>query len=87
MINVRSDWSVAQVKEAIVRQSGLQPNQFKLVFAGMELKEQMTLQVKNEDVASLKPLLISSLLTWGPDIISMPTSGKKLKSEIPANAV
>jgi len=45
MINVRSDWSVAQVKEAIVRQSGLQPNQFKLVFAGMELKEQMTLQV------------------------------------------
>ncbi|XP_065895365.1 E3 ubiquitin-protein ligase parkin-like [Dysidea avara] len=44
MINVRSNWNVAQVKEAIVRQSGLKPNQFKLVFAGMELKEQMTLQ-------------------------------------------
>jgi len=46
MINVSSDWNVAQVKDAIVRQSGLQPSQFKLVFAGMELKENMTLQVK-----------------------------------------
>ncbi|XP_065895371.1 E3 ubiquitin-protein ligase parkin-like isoform X2 [Dysidea avara] len=44
MINVRSDWNVTQVKEAIVRQSRLQLTQFKLVFAGMELKEQMTLQ-------------------------------------------
>ena len=47
MINVRSDWNVTQVKEAIVRQSRLQLTQFKLVFAGMELKEQMTLQVSN----------------------------------------
>ena len=52
MINVRSNWNVAQVKEAIVRQSGLKPNQFKLVFAGMELKEQMTLQVKSRGVVN-----------------------------------
>ncbi|XP_065894748.1 E3 ubiquitin-protein ligase parkin-like [Dysidea avara] len=44
VIEVRANWNVAQVKDAIVRQSGLQPNQFKLIFAGMALKDNMTLQ-------------------------------------------
>jgi len=47
MIDVRANWNVAQVKDAIVRQSGLQPNRFKLIFAGMALKDSMTLQVNS----------------------------------------
>lgn len=46
MINVGTNWNVAQVKQAILTQAGLQPNQFKLVFAGQELKDQMTLEVQ-----------------------------------------
>jgi len=45
MIQVGTKWSVAHVKRAVLEQSGLQPNQFKLVFAGMELKDHMTLEV------------------------------------------
>ena len=45
MINVGTNWDVAQVKQALLHQSGLQPNQFKLVFAGQELKDNMTLEV------------------------------------------
>ena len=45
MINVGFNWSVSQVKQAILRQSGLQLHQFKLVFAGQELKDNMTLEV------------------------------------------
>ena len=45
MIQVGTKWSVAHVKRAVLEQSGLQPNQFKLVFAGMELKDNMTLEV------------------------------------------
>jgi len=45
MINVGTNWNVAQVKQALLAQSGLQPNQFKLVFAGQELKDNMTLEV------------------------------------------
>ena len=45
MINVGTNWSVAQVKEEILRQSDLHLNQFKLVFAGQELKDTMTLEV------------------------------------------
>ena len=46
MINVSVTWNVAQVKKEILRvsQSGLQPNQFQLVFAGTELKDDMTLK-------------------------------------------
>lgn len=44
MINVGTNWSVAEVKQEILRQSGLQLNQFKLVFAGQELKDTMTLE-------------------------------------------
>ena len=46
MIEVKPNWNVAQVKDAIVKHSGLLPNQFKLIFAGMALKDSMTLQVK-----------------------------------------
>lgn len=45
MIDVGTNWSVGQVKEEILRQSGLQLHQFKLVFAGQELKDGMTLEV------------------------------------------
>ena len=45
MINVGTNWNVSQVKQEILRQSGLQLNQFKLVFAGQELKDTMTLEV------------------------------------------
>lgn len=47
MINVGTNWNVAQVKQAILHQSGLQPYQFKLVFAGQELKDNMTLEVSH----------------------------------------
>ena len=49
MIQVGTKWSVAHVKQAVLEQSGLQPNQFKLVFAGMELKDHMTLEVSKCD--------------------------------------
>ena len=48
MINVGTNWNVAQVKQEILLQSELQPYQFKLVFAGQELKDNMTLEVDNE---------------------------------------
>ena len=44
MIHVNIKWNVAQVKQEISRKSGLQPNQFQLVFAGTELKDDMTLK-------------------------------------------
>ena len=54
-INVGTNWDVAQVKQALLHQSGLQPNQFKLVFAGQELKGNMKLKVRlvNESNTSL----------------------------------
>ena len=45
MINVGTNWNVAQVKREILLQSGLQAHQFKLVFAGQELRDNMTLEV------------------------------------------
>ena len=45
MINVGTNWNVAQVKREILHQSGLQAHQFKLVFAGQELRDNMTLEV------------------------------------------
>ena len=35
------NWNVAQVKQDILLQSGLQAHQFKLVFAGQELRDNM----------------------------------------------
>ena len=50
MINVGTNWNVAEVKQALLAQSGLQPNQFKLVFAGQELKDTMTLEVHSVNI-------------------------------------
>lgn len=50
MIDVGTNWNVAQVKQALLAQSGLQANQFKLVFAGQELKDNMTLEVHCVDI-------------------------------------
>ena len=44
MIPVNIKWNVAQVKQEISRKSGLPPDQFQLVFAGLNLKDEMTLK-------------------------------------------
>ena len=43
VIQVRLNWKVSQVKRAITAQSGWQPSQFRLVFAGSELNDYATL--------------------------------------------
>ena len=58
MINVGTNWNVSQVKQAILHQSGLQPHQFKLVFAGQELKDNMTLMVQSVTCVVSLPTLV-----------------------------
>ena len=45
VIEVGLSWKVSEVKQAITARSGWQPNQFRLVFAGTELNDGVTLVV------------------------------------------
>ena len=72
MINVGTNWSVSQVKQEILRQSGLQLNQFKLVFAGQELKDTMTLEVDSVNELLNQPastFVCGFAYVWHPQLL------------------
>ena len=47
VVNVRSDMNVGEVKRLFAERAGIDPNQFKLVFAGHKLEEANTLEVRS----------------------------------------
>ncbi len=51
IIHVTPDMNIGDVKQAFAQRASIDPNQFRLVFAGQQLNETSTLSVSNDNIS------------------------------------